>query len=96
MFIKVLNRRQARWAELLANYDFVLVLISSTKNPADGPLHHPDYLQNISVLTGSLIPPNAHHLLPSNFTNSTGTTTVNTLFASIIEVHSVKALKTTT
>ena len=37
MTTKVLNRRQARWAEFLASYDFVLVHIKGTKNPADGP-----------------------------------------------------------
>src|SRR5579859_2702399 len=38
MSTKVLNCRQARWAELLANYDFVLVHTPGIKNPADGPL----------------------------------------------------------
>jgi hypothetical protein len=37
MSTKVLNRRQARWAELLAGYDFVLIHIPGTKNPADEP-----------------------------------------------------------
>ena len=40
---KVLNRRQARWAELLAGYDFVLVHLPGVKNPADGPSRRPDY-----------------------------------------------------
>jgi len=43
MTTKVLNRRQARWAELLAGYDFVLVHLPGVKNPADGPSRRPDY-----------------------------------------------------
>jgi len=37
MSTKILNRRQARWAELLAGYDFVLTPIPGSKNPADSP-----------------------------------------------------------
>jgi len=96
MSTKALNRRQARWAELLANYDFVLVPISDTKNPADGPSRRPDYAQDISVSTGSLIPPNTLRLLPSNFTNSTGfTAATNTLFASIVRARTVEAIAPT-
>jgi len=65
------NRRQARWAELLANYDLVLI--------------------PIPIPTGSLIPPKALRLLPSNFTNST----VNTLFASLVGVDAVEAVAPT-
>ena len=83
MSTKALNCRQARWAELLTNYDFVLIPISGTKNPADGPSRRPDYAQDIPVPTGSLIPPNTLRLLPSNFTNA--------LFASIVGVHAVDA-----
>ena len=43
MTTKVLNRRQARWGELLAGYDFVLVHLPGVKNPADGPSRRPDY-----------------------------------------------------
>jgi len=67
MSTKALNRRQAHWAELLANYDFVLILIPGTKNSTDGPSRHPDYAQAVPVPTGSLIPPNALRLLPPNF-----------------------------
>ena len=83
---KALNCHQARWAELLANYDFVLIPVPGTKNPADGPSHRPDYTQDIPVPTGSLIPPNALRLLPSNFTT-------NALFASIVGVHTVEAVE---
>jgi len=67
MSTKALNRRQARWAELLANYDFVLIPIPGTKNPTDGPSHRPDYAQDVAIPTGSLIPSNALRLLPPNF-----------------------------
>ena len=84
MSSKALSRRQARWAELLANYDFVLIPIPGTKNPADGPSRRPDYALDIPVPTGALIPPNALRLLPFNFTNSTNSTISNALFASIV------------
>ena len=64
MSTKVLNRRQARWAELLAGYDFVLVHLPGIKNPADGPSRRPDYAQNLPVPTGSLLPPRSLRLLP--------------------------------
>jgi len=53
MTTKMLNRRQARWAEFLANYDFVLVHIKGTKNPADGPSRRPDYMENVEIPTGT-------------------------------------------
>ena len=88
MSSKALSRRQARWAELLANYDFVLVPIPGTKNPADGPSRRPDYALDIPVPTGALIPPNALRLLPPNFTDSTVS---NASFASLVGVHAVDA-----
>ena len=71
MTTKTLNRRQARWAELLTNYDFILVHIQGTKNPADGPSRRPDYTENVEIPTGTLIPRSAlrklqpHELQPS-------------------------------
>ena len=59
MTTKVLNHRQARWAEFLANYNFVLVHIKGTKNPADGPSRRPDYMENVELPTGALIPRSA-------------------------------------
>jgi len=56
MSTKVLNRRQARWAELLADYDFVLIHTPGKSNPADGPSRRPDYAEN-SPPMGSVIPP---------------------------------------
>ena len=64
MSTKVPNRRQARWAELLAGYDFVLIHVPGVKNPADGPLSHPDYSQDVPVPTGSLLPLRALRFLP--------------------------------
>ena len=37
MTTKILNRRQARWTEFFASYDFVLSHIPGKKNPADRP-----------------------------------------------------------
>jgi len=39
----VLSRRQARWAEILSSYDFVIEHLEGKKNPADGPSRRPDY-----------------------------------------------------
>ena len=63
MSTKMLNRRQARWAEFLANYDFVLVHIEGKKNPADGPSRRPDYMEDVEVPTGTLIPRSALRML---------------------------------
>src|SRR5438045_3624665 len=63
MTTKVLNHRQARWAEFLAGYDFILVHIKGTKNPADGPSRHPDYMENVELPTGALIPRSALRML---------------------------------
>ena len=83
MTTKVLNRRQARWAELLANYDFVLIHTPGVKNPADGPSRRPDYNQDIPVPSASLIPPQALRLLPSTTTSAVA----NALFSSLVGVH---------
>ena len=64
MSTKILNRRQARWAEFLSGYDFVLDHISDPKNPADGPSRRPDYSKDVNVPSGALIPPKALRLLP--------------------------------
>ena len=63
MTTKILNRRQARWAEFLANYDFVLIHISDKKNPADGPSRRPDYMENIEIPIDTLIPKSALRML---------------------------------
>ena len=63
MSTKVLNRRQARWAELLANYDFVLVHIPGKNNPTDAPSRRPDYTKGVDLPSGALIPPKALRLL---------------------------------
>ena len=59
MTTKILNRRQARWAEFLADYDFVLLPIPGTKNPADGPSRRPDYADDVELPSGSVIPKSA-------------------------------------
>jgi hypothetical protein len=40
---KVLSRRQARWAEILSSYDFVIEHLEGKKNPANGPSRRHDY-----------------------------------------------------
>jgi len=40
---KVLSRRQARWAEIVSSYDFVIEHLAGNRNPADGPSRRPDY-----------------------------------------------------
>jgi hypothetical protein len=37
------SRRQARWAEILSSYDFVIEHLDGKKNPADGPSRRPNY-----------------------------------------------------
>jgi hypothetical protein len=39
----VRSRRQARWAEILSSYDFVIEHLEGKKNPADEPSRRPDY-----------------------------------------------------
>ena len=84
MTTKVLNRRQARWAEFLSAYDFVLVPIPGSKNPADGPSRRPDYAQDIELPSGTLIPKSALRLLnPSDPTPSTSQEIVSTISTSL-------------
>ena len=64
MFTKILNCHQARWAEFLSGYDFVLDHISGPKNPADGPSQRPDYSKDVDIPFGALIPLKALRLLP--------------------------------
>src|SRR5205814_4357840 len=64
MTTKLLNRRQARWVEILSGYDFVLDHITGTKNPADGPSRRPDYAEDVELPSGALIPQSALRLLP--------------------------------
>ena len=64
MTTKLLNRRQARWAELLSGYDFVLDYVPGSKNPADGPSRRPDYAKDVDIPSGSLIPRSALRLIP--------------------------------
>src|SRR5436190_438213 len=66
MVTKVLNRRQARWAELLAGYDFVLTPIPGSKNPADGPSRRPDYAEDVTAPSGPLLPPSSLRNLPGH------------------------------
>lgn len=45
MTTKELTRRQVRWAEYLARYDFSIVFRAGTLNPADAPSRRPDYMK---------------------------------------------------
>ena len=68
MTIKVLNHRQARWAERLANYVFVLLYTLGKENSADGLSRCPNYFEN-PLPQGALIPPQALRFLPLNSTD---------------------------
>ena len=39
----MLSRRQARWAEIVSSYDFVIEHLAGNRNLADGPSRRPDY-----------------------------------------------------
>ena len=58
MITKVLNHRQARWAELLAGYDFILTPILRS-NPTDSPSQRPDYSKDVVAPSGPLLPPSS-------------------------------------
>ena len=70
MSSRVLNRRQARWAMFLSNFDFTLTWAPGSQNPADGPSRRPDFApkkgdtilqaQNRLILT----PYHTQHILP--------------------------------
>ncbi len=51
MTTKALTRRQARWAEMLAVYDFVIEHRPGKSNPADAPSRRPDYAQGFTDRT---------------------------------------------
>jgi hypothetical protein len=88
MTTKILNRRQARWAEFLANYDFVLTHIKGTKNPADGPSRRPDYMENVEPPTGALIPRSALRMLqPQVSSNPAIVSLASETHASPLEIH---------
>ena len=100
MTTKILNRRQARWAEFLANYDFVLVHIQGSKNPVDGPSRRLDYMENVEIPIGILIPQSAlrklqpHELQPTttscscaNITSQSSTDPPSTSTASLLRAY---------
>ena len=72
MTMKLLNRRQARWAEILSGYDFVLDYITSSKNPANGPSRCLDYAENVVLPSSAFIPQSILRLLlpPGNLSPS--------------------------
>ena len=64
MTTKTLNRRQARWAQFLADFDFRFAHIPGTKNPADAPSRRPDYVpkegdEHVTQQTTNLFPQSA-------------------------------------
>ena len=52
---KDLNRRQARWAEQLAAFDFYIEYRAGKRNPADGPSRRPDY-DPAEIPRGGMLP----------------------------------------
>jgi hypothetical protein len=51
----VLSRRQARWAEILSQYDVIIEHLEGKKNPADGPSRRPDYEIGYEHMTAKLL-----------------------------------------
>lgn len=67
---QALSRRQARWAEILSSYNFVVEHLEGKKNKGDGPSRRPDYeigsRRQITLLLaalGATVEPD-HNLLP--------------------------------
>jgi len=52
---KVLSQWQARWAEILSSYDFVIEHLEGKKNPEDRPLRRPDYEIGYENMTAKLL-----------------------------------------
>jgi hypothetical protein len=63
---KVLSRRQARWAEILSSYDFVIEHLEGKTNPADGTSRRPDYEIGYERPIARLLAPLAATVEPSN------------------------------
>jgi len=69
---KVLSRRQARWAEILASYDVVIQPLEGNKNHPDGPSRRPDHEESyerppaplLATLAATTVSP-FHDLLPA-------------------------------
>ena len=55
MTMKTLSRRQARWAEILSQYDFKIEHLDGKRNPADGPSRRPDYEKGYERPTMALL-----------------------------------------
>lgn len=55
MTTKVLNRRQTRWAEMLAAYDFLIQWRRGKDNPADGLSRRPDYMVEEDLPTENIL-----------------------------------------
>ena len=79
MTTKILNRRQARWAELLSSYDFTIIPIPGKKNPADGLSRRLDYAQDVVVPSGTIVSPAAFQ--PTTSAQSTGIPGAQQLFS---------------
>jgi hypothetical protein len=75
--IKVLSRRQARWAEILSAFDFKIEHLEGTKNPADGSSRGPDYEQGYERLS-------ARRLATSATSNH------QYLFANVVEIEPIE------
>lgn len=53
---KNLNAKQARWAQYLAAYDFVIEYKPGSQNPADAPSRRPDFLEGEEETDIGLLP----------------------------------------
>jgi RNase H-like domain found in reverse transcriptase/Reverse transcriptase (RNA-dependent DNA polymerase)/Retroviral aspartyl protease len=82
MTTKELNRRQARWAEKLAAFDFVIEHRPGSKNPADAPSRRPDYMASITKHT--LLPTLQEKLRRGIFGNPEASQEVKDLVAGLM------------
>jgi len=51
----VLSWRQARWADILSSYDFIIEHLEGKTNPADGPSRRPNYEISYEHMTAKLL-----------------------------------------
>jgi len=66
-----LSRRQARWAERLAIFDFIIEYRKGASNPSDGPSRRPDYEQSASMEEdGNIMLPTLQKKLQGSFAMS--------------------------
>jgi transposase InsO family protein len=68
MTSKIISPKQARWAAFLDSFNFKLIHVSGTANPADGPSRRPDFDTGNKLFAPNSLQPHfqIHSLLPSS------------------------------